>query len=390
MTEVVLAGAVRTPIGKFLGGLKDVPAPELGAVVAKEALARAHVAPGDVDEVVLGEVLQAGVGQNPARQVALKAGLPPSVAAFTVNKVCGSSLKAVMLAAAAIRAGDAEVVLAGGMESMTRAPHLLRAREGVRYGDGKLVDALQHDGLVDAFYGMPMGVTGEVVAAEFGVTREEADAFAARSHKRAAAAQSSGRFKEEIVPVTVPGKKPVVVSEDEGIRPDTTVEGLSRLRAAFQEGGVVTAGNSSQMSDGASAVVVASREAARRHGMDVLGVVEAYGTVGVEPRRVMAAPIEGVKALMDRAGLRTRDLGLFEHNEAFATASVAVQRACDVPDDSFNVNGGAVALGHPLGASGARVLTTLLHEMRRRGVERGLSTLCLGGGNAVTMVVRRP
>lgn len=391
MRDVVLCSAVRTPVGKFLGGLKDKKAPELGAVVVREALRRAGVDPARVDEVILGNVLQAGVGQNPARQAAVKAGLPLNVPAFTVNKVCGSGMKSVMLAAQAIKAGDADVIVAGGMESMSNAPHLLlKAREGYRIGNGELVDAMQWDGLVDAFSGIAMGITGEIVAEEFRVTRREADAFAERSHRLAQAATGDGLFKDEIVPVDVGDKKgPRVVERDEGIRPDTNLETLGRLRPSFKPDGVVTAGNASQISDGAAALVVAGADTAREHGWPVLAKIGAYGAVGVEPQRVMAAPIYGVRKLLEKQRLRVADLDLVEHNEAFATASCAVRNECAIPEDRFNTRGGAVALGHPLGASGARVLTTLVHALQQEGKHRGLATLCLGGGNAVTMIVER-
>ncbi|HWG89923.1 MAG TPA: acetyl-CoA C-acetyltransferase [Candidatus Thermoplasmatota archaeon] len=390
MRDVVIAAAVRTPIGKFNGSLKNFKAPDLGALVMREALARAHVRPEQVDEVIMGNVLQAGVGQNPARQAALKAGLPVTVAAQTVNKVCGSSLKAVMLAAQAIKAGDLEIAVAGGQESMTNAPYLLpNARDGYRLGNGQLIDSLIHDGLQDAYDGSHMGLTGEIVAEEWSISRKEADDFAADSHRKAAAAQASGRFKDEILPIQVPvGKgKTELFAHDEGVRNDTTPDTLAKLRAVFKEDGLVTAGNASQISDGASAVVVASREAAERLGLPILATVRAYGTAGVEPKRVMSAPIPGVQALLQKANLTVKDVDLFEHNEAFASASCAVKNALHIPVEKFNVNGGAVALGHPIGASGARVLTTLIYELRRRGGQRGVATLCLGGGNAVSMLV---
>ncbi|HVL48355.1 MAG TPA: acetyl-CoA C-acyltransferase [Candidatus Thermoplasmatota archaeon] len=390
--EVVIASAVRTPIGKFNGSLKAFKAPALGGLVIWEALGRAGVEARDVDEVVMGNVLQAGLGQAPARQAALAAGLPASIAAVTVNKVCGSGLKAVMLAAQAIKAGDADVVVAGGMESMTNAPYyLLNARDGYRLGNGELVDGMFHDGLRDAYDGVAMGLTGEVVAEEFGVSRAEADAFALESHRRAAHAIKHGWFKDEILPVEVPeGKgRTRTFAEDEGVRPDTTLEILGRLRPAFKENGMVTAGNASQISDGASATVVMSAEKAAEAGVAPLARIRAYNTVGVAPMRVMAAPIDGVKALLAKTDLTMKDIDLVEHNEAFASASCAVRAQCAIPEGRFNVAGGAVALGHPIGASGARVLTTLLHGLKREGKRRGLATLCLGGGNAVQMIVER-
>jgi acetyl-CoA C-acetyltransferase len=390
-TDVVLAAACRTPIGRFGGAFKDLKATDLGAVVLRESLSRAGLRPELVDEVIMGHVVQAGAGQNPARQAALRSGLPDSVSAFTVNKVCGSGLKAVALAAQTIRAGDAQIVLAGGMESMTNAPYLLpKARHGYRYGNGTLVDALFHDGLMDAYSEVAMGETGEVVAEEFHVTRQQADEFSARSHRLAQKATESGWFKKEIVPVEVSvGKTKTLVAQDEGIRPDSSAETLAKLKPAFRPTGVVTAGNSSQLSDGASAMVVASRKAAQEHGLEILGTFVAATTAGVAPMRVMAAPIPGVQSLLARTGRTMDQIDLLEHNEAFATASCAVRSSLHVPDEKFNVTGGAVALGHPIGASGARVLTTLLHNLHRTGGREGVATLCLGGGNAISALVRR-
>lgn len=390
-SDVVIAAAVRTPIGKFGGAFRDMKATDLGAVVVKESLQRAGLRPSLVEEVILGQVVQAGSGQNPARQAALRAGLPEQVGALTVNKVCGSGLKAVALAAQAIRAGDAQCIVAGGMESMTNAPYLLpKARNGYKYGNGTLVDALFHDGLMDAYSEVAMGETGEVVADEFKVTREQADAFALRSHQRALKATESGWFKDEIVPVeVVAGKSRTLVAMDEGIRADTSAEGLGKLRPAFRPAGVVTAGNASQLSDGASAMIVASRKFAEEHGLDVMATFVASQTSGVQPMRVMAAPIPSVEALLLKTKQTIDSVDLVEHNEAFATASCAVKAALRIPDEKFNVSGGAVALGHPLGASGARVLTTLLHNLKRTGGRRGVATLCLGGGNAVSALVER-
>lgn len=386
-SDVVLAAAVRTPIGKFGGAFKDLKAPDLGALAIQESLQRAGIPGSAVDEVIMGNVVQAGVGQNPARQAALKAHVPESVSSFTVNKVCGSGLKAVTLAAQAIRAGDAQIIVAGGMESMTNAPYLLpKARNGYRYGNGTLVDALYHDGLMDAYSEVAMGETGEVVADEFHVTRVMADEFAALSHKKAQHATSAGWFKNEIVPVQT---KAGLVSIDEGIRPDSTQEGLAKLKPAFRPTGVVTAGNASQLSDGGSAMIVASRKAAQERGLEILGKLVASSTSGVAPMRVMAAPIPSVQKLMEKTKRNIAEIGLVEHNEAFATASCAVRSALHVNPDRFNVSGGAVALGHPLGASGARVLTTLLHNMKRTRAESGVATLCLGGGNAISVLVER-
>ena len=353
---------------------------------------RALVRPEEVDEVILGNVLSAGLGQNPARQAAIWGGLPPSVGAFTVNKVCGSALKAVMLAAQAVRAGDCELAVAGGAESMSNAPFLVRnMRWGRKYGDAGLVDAMIFDGLWDAFNDYHMGITGEAIATKFGITRMEADEFAFRSNSRAAAAWAGGRFDEEVVPVDVPCEdgSSTTFRKDECFRADTTLEKLAKLKPAFKPDGILTAGNSSQLSDGASAVVVASEERAERMGAHPMARIVGYGTGGVEPERVMEAPIPTTQAVLKRAGMTVNDMDLFEHNEAYSTASIAVMRALGVDEGRFNVNGGAVALGHPIGASGARVLTTLIYALRAAGKKRGLATLCLGGGNAVTMIVER-
>jgi acetyl-CoA C-acetyltransferase len=391
-TAVLVAGC-RTPIGKFQGALSSLKATELGAIVVREAVRRAGLKPEQVEEVILGNVLQAGLGQNPARAAALGGGIPDTVPSFTVNKVCGSALKAVMLAAQAIKAGDRKVVVAGGMESMTNAPHmLLGSRNGLRLGDGKLVDSMIHDGLWDHYNSFHMGETGEIVAQRFHVTRQEADRLSVRSHKRAADAQRAGRFKDEIVAVPVPQRKgpPVIVSEDEGIRTDSDEAVLAKLKPSFREGGQVTAGNSSQISDGAAAVVVVAKSYALAHKLPILAEIEGYDSSGTKPEWVMEAPIASVRNLLKATGKTARDLDLLEHNEAFASASCAVQKELGIPDDRFNVNGGAVALGHPIGASGTRVLLTLVHELKRRGGGRGVATLCLGGGNAVSMMVQVP
>jgi acetyl-CoA C-acetyltransferase len=391
MADAYLLSAVRTPIGKYLGAFADVPAPQLGAVVLTEALRRAKVQPQRIEEVIFGNVLQAGVGQNPARQVALKAGLPDTIAAFTVNKVCGSGLKAVMLAAQAIRAGDAELLAAGGIENMSRAPYLLfGARTGWKYGDQKAVDAMIHDGLWCAFEGWHMGEAAEHIAARCGVTRPDQDRFAAQSQQRAAAAWEKGAFTGEIVPVTVgSGPKAKVISRDEGMRPDTTAEALAKLKPSFREGGTVTAGNSSMLSDGAAAVVVGSQRAAERLGVQPLARVVAYATSGVAPRDIFIAPVLAVRQVLEKAGLRLADIDLFELNEAFAAQMLACGKELALDESRVNVHGGAIALGHPIGASGARVLVTLLHALAARGAKRGLASLCLGGGNAVAMVVER-
>jgi acetyl-CoA C-acetyltransferase len=391
MAEGFLLSAARTPIGKYLGALADLPVPQLGAVAVAEALRRARAPVADLNEVILGNVLQSGVGQNPARQAALKAGLPDTIAAFTVNKVCGSGLKAVMLAAQAIRAGDADLILAGGMESMSRAPYLLfGARTGWKLGDQKVVDAMIHDGLWCAFECWHMGEAAEHIAATCGVSRADQDRFAAQSHQRAVAAWERGAFSAETVPVTVgSGPKAKTIARDEGVRPDTSAEGLAKLKPAFREGGTVTAGNSSMLSDGAAAVVVGSGRAAERLGTKPLARIVAYSTSGVAPKDIFIAPVYAVRQVLDRAGLTPKDIDLYELNEAFAAQMLACGNELKLDESRVNVHGGAVALGHPIGASGARVLVTLLYAMEQRGARRGLASLCLGGGNAVAMVVER-
>jgi acetyl-CoA C-acetyltransferase len=391
MADAFLLSAVRTPIGKFLGALSELSAPELGAIALREALRRAGAEPKRVDEVIMGNVIQAGVGQNPARQAALKAGLPDTVAAVTINKVCGSGLKAVMLAAQAIRAGDAELIAAGGMESMSRAPFLLfGARAGWKLGEQKVVDAMIHDGLWCAFEGCHMGNSAEYIAGKCGISRPEQDRFAAQSHQRAAAAWERGALNAEVTPVTVgTGAKARTVSRDEGIRPETTAEALAKLRPSFQEGGTVSAGNASMLSDGAAAFVVGSLRAAERLGTRPLARVVAYATSGVAPRDIFLAPVSAVRQVVEKAGLGLKDVDLFELNEAFAAQMLACGKELKLDESKVNVHGGAIALGHPIGASGARVLVTLLHALEQRGGKRGLAALCLGGGNAVAMVVER-
>jgi acetyl-CoA C-acetyltransferase len=396
MADAFLLSAARTPIGKFLGGLSDVTAPQLAALAITEALRRAHVEPPQIEEVILGNVIQAGVGQNPARQAAIKAGLPDRVAAFTVNKVCGSGLKAVMLAAQAIRAGDSDLLVAGGAESMSRAPYLLiGARTGWKFGDQKAVDAMVHDGLWCAFEGWHMGEAAEHIALKFGVSRAEQDHFAVQSQLRAAAAWQRGDFAAEIAPVTVMaspsrgGERVRVVNQDEGIRADTTPEALAKLKPAFREGGSVTAGNASTLSDGAAALVVGSARAVDRLGVKPLARIVASATSGVKPRDVFIAPVYAIRQVLERAGLKLGDIDLFELNEAFAAQMLACAKELKLDESKVNVNGGAIALGHPIGASGARVLTTLLYALEQRGLKRGLASLCLGGGNAVAMVVER-
>jgi acetyl-CoA C-acetyltransferase len=391
MADAYLLSAVRTPIGKYLGGLSEVPAPVLGAAALSEVLKRARASASEVDEVIMGNVLQAGLGQNPARQAALKAGLPDSIAAVTVNKVCGSGLKAAMLAAQAIRAADAELILAGGMESMSRAPHLLfGARAGWKYGDQKAVDSMIHDGLWCAFEGWHMGEAAEHIAAKCSVTRHDQDRFSAQSQHRAAAAWEQGLFDAEVVPVTVgSGARAKMVTHDEGLRPETTVEVLGKLKPSFRGDGTVTAGNASMLSDGAAAVTVGSLRAAERLGVKPLAKVVAYSTSGVAPKDIFIAPVLAVRQVLEKAGLALKDIDLFELNEAFAAQMLACGKELGLDEKRVNVQGGAIALGHPIGASGARVLVTLLHAMQKRGAKRGLASLCLGGGNAVAMVVER-
>jgi len=390
MHEAVILSAVRVPTGKFLGSLKGFSAPALGAMVVKEAVARAAVARERVDEVILGNVVSAGLGQAPARQAAIRAGLPPSVAALTINKVCGSGLKAVMLAAQGIAAGDAEVVVAGGMESMSNCPYLLpRVREGMRLGHGEALDSMILDGLWDPYEDYHMGCTGEIVAEKYGVTRAQQDAWALESHRRAIAAIKAGRFEDEILPVPVPQKKgdPVPFAVDESPREDTSLEALARLKPAFKDGGTVTAGNAPGVNDGAAALVVCSAETAAALGRKPLARIVAQAVAGLEPSLVMMTPVEAVRKLWKKTGWSAASVDLVELNEAFAVQAVAVCRELDLDPAKVNVNGGAVALGHAIGASGARILTTLLYALRDRGKTRGVATLCLGGGNGVALAV---
>ena len=395
MPTPVICSVARTPIGRFMGAFSSLSAVDLGVVAVSGVLERVGLDPtsGLVDEVIMGQVLQAGAGQNPARQVALGAGLPVSTPAMTVNKVCGSSLKAIMVAATAIRAGEHRCIVAGGMESMTNAPQLLMGqRRGTKMGDSTLVDSMIHDGLWDVYNDMHMGNTGEVVSEEFSITREGMDAFAAQSQQRAAAAQAEGWFAWETVPVQVPQRRggPVTVLADEGVRADTTAEGLARLRPVFDREGKVTAGNASTLNDGAAAVLVADADLAAEMGWEIIAEIVDQTTSGVAPERVMAAPIPAVRTLLERQGLDVLDVDVYEHNEAFAAASCAVAQDLGIPNDRFNLHGGAVSLGHPLGASGARCLITMIGAMRRIDAKSGIVTLCLGGGNAVAMLVRRP
>ena len=390
MSDVFILSSARTAIGKFGGGLSTVPATQLGAVAIRAAVERAGVAPERIDEVFMGQVIQGGAGQAPARQAALGAGLPNGVSATTINKVCGSGLKAVMLGAASIRAGDAEVIVAGGMENMNLGPYLLPgARAGYRLGNAELVDSTVHDGLWCAICDVHMGVHAERVAAKHDVSRDAQDEFAVRSHQRALAAIADGRFADEIVPVEVPGKKgPTIVDTDENPRSDTSLEALARLKPAFQpDGGTVTAGNAPGITDGAAALVLASEEAVARDELKPISRITGYAQADVAPEWLFEAPIDGVRRLLEKLDLRLDEFDLVEINEAFAAQVLADGNALGFDWDRVNVNGGAIALGHPIGASGARVLTTLLHELRRRGGRRGLATLCLGGGGAVALAV---
>jgi acetyl-CoA C-acetyltransferase len=390
----VIVDAVRTAIGRFQGGLAGVPAPRLGAAVVKALVERNGFDPALIDEVIMGNVVQAGLGQNPARQASIFGGVPPSVSAVTINKVCGSGLKSVALAAQAIRAGDAACVVAGGMENMSRIPYaLFGARDGLRLGHGQVTDLLVHDGLWDVYNDYHMGNTAELVVQKYGVARQQQDAYAAASHRKAAAAQAAGEFKREIVPVEVPQRKgdPVKVDRDEGPRADTTEAALARLKPAFQrDGGTVTAGNASTINDGAAALLVTSAAFAREHGLKARAVIEGAATGAVEPQWVMMAPVRAVQALAKRTGVATADYDLVELNEAFAAQAVAVVRELSLDPERVNVRGGAIALGHPIGASGARILVTLLHALEDRGGRRGLATLCLGGGDAVALAISRP
>jgi acetyl-CoA C-acetyltransferase len=390
--EAVIIGAVRTPVGKFQGSLKGFKATELGAIVVREVVKRAGIAPENVDEVIMGCVIQAGLGQNPARQAALNGGIPNTVSAVTVNKVCGSGLKAVMMAAQGIQLGDTEIVVAGGMESMSNAPYLLtKAREGYRLGNGAIVDSMINDGLWCAFDNQHMGCTGEVVAERFTVSRAEQDEYALQSHRKAAEAIKAGKFKDEIVPIQIPQKKGAVTvfDTDETVREDTSLEVLGKLKPAFKEGGTVTAGNAPGVNDGASALVVTSSERANALGVTPMARIVAQATSGTEPQLVMMAPVEAIQKVLKKANWSINDVDLIELNEAFAVQAVAITRELNLDPQRVNVNGGAVALGHAIGQSGSRLLTTMLFEMKRRDAHRGVVALCLGGGNAVALAVER-
>jgi len=393
MENPVILSAVRTPIGKFMGGLSPLTAPELGAKVVAESVRRAGIDPKQVDEAIMGNVVQAGLGQNPARQAALRGGLDSRVAAMTINKVCGSGLKAVALAAQGVILGESEIVVAGGMESMSNCPYLLKgARSGFRLGNQDLVDSMINDGLWDVYENFHMGVTGELVAEKYNISRQEQDQFAYESHKKAVRAIKSCFFGEQIVPVEIPQKKgdPVIIKTDESPREDTTLEALAKLKPAFKKDGTVTAGNAPGTNDGAAAVIVTSEKNAARLGKAPMARIVAQAVSGVEPKWVMMAPVEAVEKLLAKTGWdRDKDVDLIELNEAFSVAAIAVTRQLRLNPEKVNVNGGAVALGHPIGASGARVLVTLLYELQRRNLKRGIAALCLGGGNAVALAVER-
>lgn len=391
--QAVIISAARTPTGKFQGLLKGFTAPDLAAIAIKEAVTRAAISAEQVDEVIMGCVVQAGIGQAPARQAALKAGLPPEVSALTVNMVCGSGLRAVALASQAVQLGDAEYIVAGGMESMSNIPYAMPgARDGYRMGNQTVTDLMIHDGLWCPFENWHMGNTGEVVAEKYQIGREEQDNFAFNSHRKAAEAQAAGRFKDEIVQIEIPQKKgdPIFLDYDEPVRADTTVESLAKLRPAFKkDGGTVTAGNAPGVNDGASALVVTSAENAAASGNEPLGRVVAWASSGIEPKMIMMAPVKGVQNVLAKAGWSMTDVDIFELNEAFSVQAIGVMKELGLDMEKVNVNGGAVALGHAIGNSGGRVLTTLLYEMKRRGVKRGVAALCLGGGNSVAMAVER-
>ncbi|MQG94206.1 acetyl-CoA C-acetyltransferase [Pseudomonas sp. MN1F] len=392
MNDVVIVAATRTAIGSFQGALANVPAVDLGAAVIKQLLEQTRLDPAQVDEVILGQVLTAGAGQNPARQAAIKAGLPYSVPALTLNKVCGSGLKALHLAAQAIRCGDAEVVIAGGQENMSLAPYVMpSARTGQRMGHGQLIDSMISDGLWDAFNDYHMGITAENLVEKYGLSREQQDAFAAESQRKAVAAIEAGRFKDEITPIVMPQKKgePKVFDRDEQPRPDTTAESLAKLRPAFKKDGSVTAGNASSLNDGAAAVLLMSASKAQALGLPVLAKIASYASAGVDPAIMGIGPVSATQRCLDKAGWQLADLDLIEANEAFAAQALAVGKALEWEASKVNVNGGAIALGHPIGASGCRVLVTLLHEMIKRDARKGLATLCIGGGQGVALAIER-
>jgi acetyl-CoA C-acetyltransferase len=392
--DVVIISGCRTPVGKFQGSLSDFTAPQLGAIVVREAVKRAGINPDQVDECIMGNVVSAGLGQNPARQAAIFGGLSPATGAMTINKVCGSGLKAVALAAQAIQTGNSSIVVAGGMESMTNAPYLLpQARKGYRLGNGQVIDSMVQDGLWDVYNDYHMGITGENVAEKYDISREEQDEFAVNSHRKAVAAIKECRFKSQIVPIEIPAKKkgaaPVIFDKDESPREDTTIETLRSLKPAFKKDGTVTAGNAPGVNDGAAAVVVTGATRAKELGAQIMVRIIAQATSGVEPKWVMMAPVDAVRQIWKKTGWKNEDVDLYELNEAFSVQALGVMRELGLDPNKVNVNGGAVAIGHPIGASGARVLVTLIYEMARRKVKRGIAALCLGGGNAVAMAVER-
>jgi acetyl-CoA C-acetyltransferase len=392
--DAVIISGCRTPVGKFQGSLSDFSAPQLGAIVVREAVKRAGIDPAIVDECIMGNVVSAGLGQNPARQAAIFGGLSPATGAMTINKVCGSGLKSVALAAQAVQTGNSSIVVAGGMESMTNAPYLLpQARKGYRLGNAQIVDSMVHDGLWDIYNDYHMGITGENVAEKYGITREEQDQFAVNSHRKALSAIKECRFKSQVVPVEIPAKKkgapPTIFDKDESPREDTTIEVLRSLKPAFKKDGTVTAGNAPGVNDGAAALVVTSAERASKLGAKPMVRIVAQATSGVEPKWVMMAPVDAVRTIWRKTGWKNEDVDLYELNEAFSVQALGVMRELGLNPDKVNVNGGAVAIGHPIGASGARVLVTLIYEMMRRDVKRGIAALCLGGGNAVAMAVER-
>jgi acetyl-CoA C-acetyltransferase len=392
MNTPVITSLTRTPMGRLLGAFSNTSAAKLGAIVVKEAVKRSQIEPKEVNHVIMGQVISAGCAQNTARQATIYADLPVSTGAITVNKVCGSGMAAVMWAAQMVKGGDMDILVAGGTENMTMAPYLLmKGRQGYRYGNNTLVDSMYNDGLFDIYNQMAMGNTGDIISERFNISREEMDQFAYRSHQRAHQATENGKFKDEIVPVEISMRKKGIISitKDEGIRADTTVEQLAKLPPVFNKNGKVTAGNASQISDGASAVVVMSEDLAKEKGIPILAKIHSYGTNATKPEWVMEAPVEGVKQLLEKTGFTINDFDLIEHNEAFASASCAVRNSLNIPDDKFNVNGGAVALGHPLGCSGTRILVTLYYELVKRNKHRGLATICLGGGEAMTMIIER-
>src|SRR6266566_3185468 len=392
--DVVIISGCRTPVGKFKGSLSDLSAPQLGAIVVREAVKRAELDATQVDECIMGNVVSAGLGQNPARQAAIFGGLAPAVGAMTINKVCGSGLKSVALAAQAVQTGNSSIVVAGGMESMTNAPYLLpQARKGYRLGNAQIVDSMVHDGLWDIYNDYHMGITGENVTEKYGITREEQDEFAMNSHRKAISAIKECRFKSQIVPVELPAKKkgaaPLIFDKDESPREDTTIEILRSLKPAFKKDGTVTAGNAPGVNDGAAAVVVTSAHRAQELGVQPMVRIVAQATSGIDPKWVMMAPVSAVRKIWQKTGWKNEDVDLYELNEAFSVQALGVMRELGLDPDKVNVNGGAVAIGHPIGASGARVLVTLIYEMMRRNVHRGIAALCLGGGNAVAMAVER-